>query len=142
MINLNDIFVILSGDLNSRTSDISKHVTTDTVFDSPCKSSPINADRCSEDGVLNNYGKSLLDLCTALNLCILHGMCPGDYSGRYTYISDTGSSMNDYFLLSNDLFVAVYDSCRLVISERIESDHMPVELYFRLLKEKDLKAFH
>ncbi|WP_419607807.1 hypothetical protein, partial [Thiolapillus sp.] len=140
MINLNDIFVILSGDLNSRTSNISKHVTTDTVFDSPCKSSPINADRCSEDGVLNNYGKSLLDLCTALNLCILNGMCPGDYSGRYTYISDTGSSVNDYFLLSNDLFVAVYDSCKLVISERIESDHMPVELYFRLLKEKDLNA--
>ena len=48
--------------------------------------------------------------------------------------------MNEYFLLSNDLFVAVYDSCRLVISERIESDHMPVELYFRLLKEKDLNA--
>ena len=29
-------------------------------------------------------------------------------------------------LLSIDLFVAVYDSCKLVISERIESDHMPV----------------
>ena len=84
--------MILSDDLNSRTSNISKHVTTDTVFDSPCKSSPINADRCSEDEVLNNYGKSLLDLC------ILNGMCPGDYSGCYTYISDNGSSLNDYFL--------------------------------------------
>ena len=65
MINLNDIFMILSADLNSRTSNISQHITTDTVFDSPCKSSPTNTDRCSEDGVLNNYGKSLLDLCTA-----------------------------------------------------------------------------
>ena len=45
--------------------------------------------------------------------------------------------MNDYFLLSNDLFAVVCDSCKLVISERIESDHMPVELYLRSLKEKE-----
>ena len=71
MINLHDIFVILSADLNSRTSNISQHITTRTVFDSPCKSSSANTDRCSEDEVQNNYGKSLLNLCTALNLCIL-----------------------------------------------------------------------
>ena len=45
--------------------------------------------------------------------------------------------MIDYFLLSNDLFAVVCDSCKLVISERIESDHMPVELYLRSLKEKE-----
>ena len=33
MINLNDIFVILSGDLKSRTSNISKHIITNTVFE-------------------------------------------------------------------------------------------------------------
>ena len=76
-------------------------------------------------------------MCTALNLCILNGMCHGDHLGRYTYISDAGSSVNDYFLLSNDLFAVVCDSCKLVISERIESDHMPVELYLRSLKEKE-----
>ena len=45
--------------------------------------------------------------------------------------------MNDYFLLSNDLFAVVCDSCKLAISERIESDHMPVELFLRSLKEKE-----
>ena len=45
--------------------------------------------------------------------------------------------MNDYFLLFNDLFAVVCDSCKLVISKRIESDHMPVELYLRSLKEKE-----
>ena len=45
--------------------------------------------------------------------------------------------MNDYFLLSNDLFDVVCDSCKLAISERIESDHMPVELYLRSLKERE-----
>ena len=57
-------------------------------------------------------------------------------SVAYTCISDAESSVNDYFLLSNDLFAVVCDSCKLAISERIESDHMPVELYLRNLKEK------
>ena len=107
LISLNDVFVILSGDLNSRTSNISHHITTDTIFESLCKSSPTNIDRCSEDGVLNNYGNTLLNMCTALNLCILNGMCHGDHLGRYTYKSDAGSSVNDYLLLSDDLFAVV-----------------------------------
>ena len=53
LIRLNDVFVILSGDLNSRTSNISQHTTTDTIFESLCKSSPTNTDSCSEDRVLN-----------------------------------------------------------------------------------------
>ena len=32
LISLNDVFVILSGDLNSRTSNISQHITTDIIF--------------------------------------------------------------------------------------------------------------
>ena len=77
--------MILSGYLNSGTSNISQHITndtTDTIFESLCKSSPTNTDRCSEDGVLNNYGKTLLNMCIALNLCILNGMCHGNYFGR------------------------------------------------------------
>ena len=140
MITLSDVFVILSGDLNSRTSNVSQHITTDSIFDSLCKSRPTSVDRCSQDEVLNNYGKSLLNLCTALNLCILNGMCNGDRLGRYTYISETGSSVNDYFIMSSDLLAVVYDSCKLVISERIESDHMPVELFIHLPKQRELNA--
>ena len=77
LIRLNDVFEILSGDLNSRTSNISQHTTTDTIFESLCKSSPTNTDRSSEDRELNNYGKTLLNMCTALNLRILNGMCHG-----------------------------------------------------------------
>ena len=35
-------------------------------------------------GVLNNSGQSLLNACTALQLCILNGMCHGDHLGRYS----------------------------------------------------------
>ena len=48
--------------------------------------------------------------------------------------------MNDYFILPNDLFAVVYNSCMLVISERIEFDHMPVELFVHLPNERELNA--
>jgi hypothetical protein len=65
-------------------------------------------------------------MCTALDLSILNGMCKGDLEGRYTYMSESGCSVNDYFIFSNDLLASVYDSCELSICERIESDHLPV----------------
>lgn len=41
-------------------------------------------------------------------------------------MSESGSSVTDYFIFSNDLFALVYDSCELVVAERIDSDHLPV----------------
>ncbi|KAK7100495.1 hypothetical protein V1264_023441 [Littorina saxatilis] len=55
-------------------------------------------------------------------------MCQGDLRGRYTFISDSGNSVNDYFLMSVNLFESAADKCKLNVLERIESDHMPVEL--------------
>jgi hypothetical protein len=65
-------------------------------------------------------------MCTTVGLSILNGICKGDLQGRYTYISDSGCSVNDYFLFSNDLLSLVYESCELKIEERIESDHLPL----------------
>jgi len=67
-------------------------------------------------------------MCTTLDLCILNGVCYGDQEGRFTYISDFGSSVIDYFLMSRDLFACLYDQCNLSVTDRIESSHMPVVL--------------
>ena len=91
---------------------------------------PASVDRCSEDSVLNNYGKLLLNLCTAFDLRILNGMCYGDRHGCYTYVSNSGSSVNDYFLMSCELYSSLCESCELKIGERIDSDHMPVQFFF------------
>ena len=100
LLTLNDVYVILSGDLNGRTSNISHNIlSNENIFDSLHKSDSVNSSRCSQDTVLNNYGKHLLNMCTALDLCILNGVCDGDLQGRYTYISETGCSVNDYFIL-------------------------------------------
>jgi hypothetical protein len=65
-----------------------------------------------------------------LDLRILNGACRGDSNGRYTFISDSGSSVNDYFIVSFGLFSDISDCCDLKVVDRIESDHMPLE--FRL----------
>ena len=50
-------------------------------------------------------------------------MCHGELQGR------SGNSVTDYFVLSYKLFARVGDACELYVSDRIESDHMPLELH-------------
>eukprot|EP00745_Piridium_sociabile_P007972 TRINITY_DN15335_c0_g1_i4.p1 TRINITY_DN15335_c0_g1~~TRINITY_DN15335_c0_g1_i4.p1 ORF type:complete len:224 (-),score=17.74 TRINITY_DN15335_c0_g1_i4:246-917(-) len=126
---LHDVYVILNGDLNSRTSNISRDLSVQDNFDIQHKSHSLCSTRRSEDCVLNTYGKLLLNMCTALDLCILNGVCKGDLDGHYTYISESGSSVVDYYILSKDLFAVLYESCELSINERIDSDHLPVSLH-------------
>ena len=62
------------------------------------------AERRSKDTVVNNFGKSLLNSCFMFDCVILNGCCNGNRSGEYTYVSPHGSSVTDYFLMSEDLF--------------------------------------
>ena len=120
-----DVYVILSGDLNSRTSNVSQNLT-DSVFNTTERSQCPTVNRCSEDCYVNDFGKLLLNMCTTVGLCILNGVCKGDQHGRCTYFCDSGSSAIDLFVFSNDLFSLVYDSCELCVVDRIESKHFPV----------------
>lgn len=70
-----DVYVILNGDLNSRTSNVSQNYFPDNVFNMQHKSQSLNINRRSQDSQINNYGKLLLNVCTALGLCILNGVC-------------------------------------------------------------------
>ena len=51
------------------------------------------------------------------------------YRVVYTFISNCGNGVNDYFMASEDLFALIQHDCRLCVMERIESDHMPLELH-------------
>ena len=124
---VNDYYVIVTGDLNSRTSNVSQNVLSEHFYLHP-SSHPVNVGRQSQDIILNQYGKLLLNMCTSLNLCILNGMCSGDQEGRYTYVSNFGSSVIDYVLLSSDLYLSLLDNCNLTVKKRIESSHLPVVL--------------
>lgn len=127
-----DFYVILSGDLNGRTSNV--HHSVENVDESgiSSKSTSFRTKRQSCDLNFNNFGKSLLNMCTSLGLCIMNGLCHGDHEGHYTYICDAGSSVIDYFLMSNELLAILFDDCTLTVLERTESSHMPVSLHVNL----------
>ena len=64
-------------DLNSRTANefpISQ--SENDVFARAVEKTPV---RCSEDSVLNSYGKKLLNMCTAFGLNILNGVVMATY---------------------------------------------------------------
>ena len=83
------------------------------------------AHRPSKDIVLKKIGNSLLTLCFMLDCVILNNCCNGDRRGEYIYLSPHGSSVTDYFPMSEDLFSA---NCNLHVGDRIDSWHMPVGL--------------
>eukprot|EP00745_Piridium_sociabile_P008281 TRINITY_DN15544_c0_g1_i8.p2 TRINITY_DN15544_c0_g1~~TRINITY_DN15544_c0_g1_i8.p2 ORF type:complete len:254 (+),score=4.10 TRINITY_DN15544_c0_g1_i8:1461-2222(+) len=91
LMTYDDVYILLCGDLNGRTSDISHYCHGNdhgSILESQCVSHPLSSGRCSEDMILNSYGKLLLNMCTALDMCILNGMCHGDLQGCYTYVSN------------------------------------------------------
>ena len=59
MLSLDDVYILLCGDLNSRTANefpISQ--TGNDVFTRPVEETPT---RCSEDTVLNSFGKKVIE---------------------------------------------------------------------------------
>ena len=95
MAPLDDVCVILCGDLNGRTFAIFPHTVSATDYeDVLCRHGEHESiSRYLEDLLLNSCGKQLLSMCVTLGLYIINGVCNGDLQRRYTYISDTGNSV-------------------------------------------------
>ena len=64
-------------------------------------------------------------MCYAFQLFIVNGRVFGDLNGEYTYCSNQGASVNDYFICSPDFFEFIH---LLNVGERSDSDHLPLEL--------------
>ena len=124
--------LIILGDLNSRTADVqpiydcniaakyTDDLNSDAFFHDDCKFT-----RNSLDKTLNQFGKSLIEMCASLSLIILNGYCLGDTDGAFTFISPNGSSVIDYCIVSDDFLC---NSLSLNVESRIESWHMPLVL--------------
>jgi exonuclease III len=104
-----DVHVMICGDLNARTGssqskneDIMNFETHIGFYDEDLEESCL---RHSKDNTMNNFGKSLLDLCFMFDLDIMNGYCKGDKEGEYTFVSPQGCSVIDYFL-APDFFIS------------------------------------
>ena len=58
MLSLDDVYILLCGDLSSRTSNEFPISQSGNVFTRPVEETPV---RCSEDSVLNPYGKKVIE---------------------------------------------------------------------------------
>ena len=113
------------GDLNARTSS-----ENSTSYESEGdETSGVQFERLSTDKTTNTFGTLLLDICTACKCSILNGLVDFDFDGSFTFVTQNGSSVIDYFVLSNDLCCRQL-LCSLDVESRIESSHMPVTLTF------------
>ena len=133
---------IISGDFNARIGDTQPfedlqvaekymgNVNSLSFFDSFDYES---LSRLSEDKTINLFGKSFCELIASFNLIVLNGLRHIDDTGCFTFISPTGNSVVDYFLVSETL---MNYSINMTIPSRTESFHMPICLCFELPARK------
>ena len=103
--------IILMGDFNSRTSELEDYIRYDSYSDMEADLLPdsyINdyaqPQRNNCDLIINENGRTLIDICIESQLRILNGKMLGDSLGYYTYYGPRGCSAIDYFIVSNDIF--------------------------------------
>ena len=81
--------------------------------------------RTSKDNTVNSFGRYLISICEEFSLSVLNGLQSLNYPGDYTYVSQTGCSLVDHFIIST----SVLSKCmRLSVLPVIESKHLAVEL--------------
>lgn len=121
----------MTGDFNARTGSLPDYVNHDSDLHIPLPpdymvDTPIP--RKSEDCVVNNYGRELLDLCIASRLRILNGRTRLDNNkGAFTCFTPRGASVVDYTIVSDDFLN--YVSCFQVGDISSFSDHCPLYLH-------------
>ena len=87
-------------------------------------------ERNSQDSTKNVFGNQLIDFCSMFNCSIVNGLSGRGFDDGFTYICNTGNSVIDYIIVSNDLFSVEFVSS-LEIALRVESSHLPLSIYAR-----------
>jgi exonuclease III len=123
--NREDFSLFICGDFNARTGQMnSKFPSADASENEEIE----HLERSSQDSTVNGFGKNLLSFCEAVGCSILNGAKEFNFDDHETYISATGSSLIDYFIISNELCSWNILHSLKVLSGCIESNHLPVLL--------------
>ena len=100
----------INGDLKSRCGDLHDYV--DNIVYSEdisniISSAAVNEDnirsRLSDDSIVNEYGRTLIDVCITHDLLIANGRTTSDPKGPCTCYTYNGSSLVDYGLCSKSM---------------------------------------
>jgi len=114
--------ILPCADFNSRTGNYD----TATVWNAyGTRSEAIVDTRNSQDKCIDVYGRSLLTLCTSFELSILNGCGTISESGKFTFVSPSGRSVIDYFVVSRNI---LHICTGLEIKNSVLSSHTPLEM--------------
>ena len=131
-LNKNESCVLLIGDMNARTANLSDYLDTSgnkyidaCHITSFCAQPLITAKRVNTDHQSNTHGHNVIDLCKTCNLRILNGRKLGDSFGKPTFFSNEGCpSTIDYAIIS-DMYLHQVSSFT-VKPQRSLSDHCQI----------------
>ena len=119
-----DFHFIIFGDMNSRTGDKNGMLESpaDGVYSDEAEES---FSRTSKDPTVNAPCQQLLDLCSAFECSVVNGLCDKRFDDGLTFISQTGGSVVDYFIVSSELCVGTFLSSFEIVP-RVESSDLPI----------------
>ena len=60
--------------------------------------------RKSQDTIVNQFGEQLLEFCNIFDCFLLNGLTKFDFDDGFTFVSENGSSVVDYYVWSFELF--------------------------------------
>lgn len=104
--------VVVMGDLNGRTADLSDYITRDEEIgddnDNWYEIDCMETNRSNQDKHVNAQGSRLLEMCVGNRLRILNGRTLGDLGGCLTCHRPGGSSVVDYAIVNEDLLNRIY----------------------------------
>ena len=124
--------IILVGDFNARTKDLSDTIGNDQndVSMPQLISSKVKYIRTNQDGKMNKYGKKLVDFCMKTSSFIANGRTLGDFQGKFTCYAHNGTSTVDYAVISETMYP--YITKFYVSTPKYNSDHCKLELEIKM----------
>ena len=130
---VSELVVITCSCLNSRTaSGNARNVgPVDEIYEknsdsySQSRMPAGNDTRTSKDCTVNSFGRHLIGICEEFGLSVLNAKYL-DFSGNYTYVSQTDCSLVDYFIIPTSMFSKFV--CFNVLSME-ESNCLAVEMF-------------
>ena len=105
--------ILIVGDLNARTAELSDHEEIDKLDNTPILSrEKIPSKRSNCDKKDNKMGRKLLHLCKSHNLQLLNGRATGDHGGALSFFDNReGASSIDVLIASDPPLPSVKSCC-------------------------------
>ena len=129
----NDLDIILGGDLNARVGDWSFQEDTEGDRGDEDDEGKIYS-RKTQDIVINNHGKKLIEICTMFSLTPLGGLKEKSFDSKFTFLGHRGSSHIDHFVISTKMLDKISN---FKIMDRIESSHLPITMTLNCKKGEE-----